>query len=143
MTERSTAQTLAMLFGAGFLTVGILGFIPWITQDYSELEFAGSDSGAELLGLFQVSILHNLVHVLLGIAGLALARTWEGAQTYLLGAGLVYVALVVYGILVDQGSDANFVPLDTADDWLHGVVAVALLLSWYLSRRGRGVPATT
>jgi Domain of unknown function (DUF4383) len=145
MTERSTAQTLAMLFGAVFLAAGILGFIPWITQDYGELKFAGNDSGAELLGLFQVSILHNLVHVLFGIAGLALARTWEGAQTYLLGAGIIYAALVVYGILVDRGSDANFVPQDNADNWLHGVLAVALLASWYFGRRGRevGTSATT
>jgi Domain of unknown function (DUF4383) len=134
MRERSTAQTLAMVFGAAFLAVGILGFIPGITTNYDELKFAGDESDAELLGLFQVSILHNIVHVLLGIAGLALARTWEGAQTYLLGAGLIYVALVVYGILVAQESNANFVPLNNGDDWLHGILAVGLLLGWWFSR---------
>jgi Domain of unknown function (DUF4383) len=146
MTERSTAQTLAMLFGAVFLAVGILGFIPGITTNYDELKFAGNESQAELFGLFQVSILHNIVHVLFGISGLALARTWEGAQTYLLGAGLIYVALVVYGILVDPESDANFVPLNDADAWLHGVLAVGLLVGWYVGRRGRDVasrPTTT
>jgi Domain of unknown function (DUF4383) len=142
MTERSTAQTFATIFGAVFLAVGILGFIPWITQSYDELEFAGSDSGAELLGLFQVSILHNLVHVLFGIAGLAMARTWEGAQAYLLATGIVYVGLAVYGILVGQGSDANFVPLNTAGDWLHAILGVALLAAWFVGRRGREVSAS-
>ena len=141
MRDLSPAQNLAIVFGLAFLGAGILGFIPGITTNYDDLSFAGSDSGAELLGLFQVSILHNLVHVLFGIAGLALARTWEGAQTYLLGAGIIYAALVVYGILVDHGSDANFVPQDNADDWLHGVLAVALLASWYFGRRGREVGA--
>ena len=134
MRDRSTAQTLAMVFGAVFLGVGILGFIPGITTNYDELKFAGSDSEAELLGLFQVSILHNIVHVLFGIAGLALARTWEGAQTYLLGAGLIYVVLFVYGLLVDADSDANFVPVNDADDVLHIVLAIGLLAGWWYSR---------
>jgi hypothetical protein len=134
MRERSTAQTLAMIFGVVFLAAGILGFIPGITTNYDDLKFAGNDSDAELVGLFQVSILHNIVHVLFGIAGLALARTWEGAQTYLLGSGIVYVALVVYGILVKQGSDANFVPFNNGDDWLHGFLAVGLLAAWFFSR---------
>ena len=134
MRDRSTAQTLAMVFGAVFLGAGILGFIPGITTNYDELKFAGSDSEAELLGLFQVSILHNIVHVLFGIAGLALARTWEGAQTYLLGAGLIYVVLFVYGLLVDADSDANFVPVNDADDVLHIVLAIGLLAGWWYSR---------
>ena len=50
------AQKLAFLFGATFLLVGILGFIPGITTNYDDLAFAGSDSGAKLLGLFQVSL---------------------------------------------------------------------------------------
>ena len=78
--DRSTVQTAAMLVGAVFLAVGILGFIPGITTNYDELAFAGEDSTAELLGIFQVSILHNIVHLVFGIAGLALARTIDGAR---------------------------------------------------------------
>ena len=134
MRERTTAQTVAMIFGVAFLAAGILGFIPGITTNYDELKFAGNDSDAELLGLFQVSILHNIVHVLFGIAGLALARTWESAQTYLLGSGIIYVGLLVYGILVKQGSDANFVPFNNGDDWLHAFLALGLLAGWFFSR---------
>ena len=142
MRERSTAQTLAMVFGAAFLAVGVLGFIPGITTNYDELKFAGPDSEAELLGLFQVSILHNIVHLLFGIAGLALARTWDGAQTYLLGAGVIYVVLFLYGLLVGRDSDANFVPVNGADDVLHLVLAIGLLAGWWFSRsRDRGVRA--
>jgi hypothetical protein len=143
MRDRSTAQTLALVFGITFLGAGILGFIPGITTNYDEMEFAGSDSGAELLGIFQVSVLHNLVHVLFGIAGLALARSHEQAQTYLLGSGLIYIVLFVYGLLVDVTSDANFVPLNNADDVLHAVLAVGLLGSWYATRGERGSPVTT
>ena len=89
MRDRSLAQTLAMVFAHRLPRSGILGFIPGITTNYDDMTFAGEDSGAELLGLFQVSVLHNIVHLLFGVAGLALARTWDGARSYLLGAGVI------------------------------------------------------
>jgi len=144
MQDRTLAQTLAMVFGVGFLGAGILGFIPGITTNYDEMKFAGSESGAELLGIFQVSVLHNIVHLLFGVAGLAFARTVEGARTYLLGSGVIYVVLFLYGLLVSAGSDANFVPANNADDFLHLALGVGLLGSWYVSRGDRGLaPATS
>jgi hypothetical protein len=137
MPERSSLQTVTMLYGAVFLLVGILGFIPGITTDYGDLDFAGDDSGAELLGLFQTSILHNLVHVLFGIGGLALARTWTGSRAYLLGGGVIYLGLWLYGLLVDKGSDANFIPFNTSDDWLHFTLGVTMILFGYLLGLGR------
>jgi ABC-type transport system involved in multi-copper enzyme maturation permease subunit len=133
-TQRSLAQTLALLFGIAFLAAGILGFIPGVTTNVGDMKVAGNDSPSELLGIFQVSILHNVVHLLFGIAGIALARTWEGARTYLLGSGLIYLVLFVYGLLVSATSDANFVPINMADDWLHLVLGISLLGGWYVSR---------
>jgi hypothetical protein len=138
MRDRSLAQTLALVFGIAFLGAGILGFIPGITSNYDDLSFAGKDSNAELLGLFQVSILHNLVHILFGIAGLALARTWDGARTYLLGSGVIYAVLVVYGLVVSSDSSANFVPMNNPDDVLHLVLAIGLLGGYFVSARERG-----
>jgi hypothetical protein len=143
MTERTPAQTLTLLFGIVFLAVGILGFIPGITTNYDDLSFAGKDSGAELLGIFQVSVLHNIVHALFGIAGLALARTHQGAGTYLLGSGIIYAVLFIYGLFVGAGDDANFVPMNGADDVLHLILAVALLGGWFATARGAVRPATT
>jgi Domain of unknown function (DUF4383) len=126
-------QTAAAAVGAVFLLVGILGFIPGITTNYDTMTFAGHESGAELLGIFEVSILHNLVHVLFGVAGLAMARTWSGARSFLIGGGAIYLVLWLYGLLIDLGSSANFVPVNDADNWLHlllglGMVALGLLL---------------
>ena len=133
--QRSLAQILALLFGVVFLGVGVLGFIPGVTTNLGDIKFAGNDSPSELLGIFQVSILHNIVHLLFGIAGLALSRTTANAKMYLLYSGVIYVALVVYGVLVDRsGEDANFIPVNTADDVLHFVLAVGLLGSWFISK---------
>ena len=139
MRERSTVQQVAMLVGAVFLLVGILGFIPGITTNYDELEFAGSSSGAELLGIFQVSILHNIVHILFGIAGLALARTWDGARVYLIGGGAIYLALAVYGLIVNSGSNANFVPANSADDVLHLLLGAGMVILGIVTTRQRVV----
>ena len=120
-------RTAAMVVGAVFLLVGVLGFIPGITTEYDTLVFAGHESEALLLGVFQVSILHNIVHLLFGLAGLALARTASGARTYLVGGGVVYLVLWIYGLLVSERSSANFVPVNTADDWLHFVLGVGMI----------------
>jgi hypothetical protein len=134
---RAPVSQAALLVGLVFLVVGVLGFIPGITTDYGSLEFAGHESGAELFGLFQVSILHNLVHLAYGLTGLILAGTASGAYSYLLVGGAVYLVLWVYGLSVGHDSDANFVPLNTADDWLHFALGIAMIgLALALRRRG-------
>jgi Domain of unknown function (DUF4383) len=125
--ERSRLTTAAMVVGAVFLLVGILGFIPGITSSYGSLSFAGPMSGARLLGVFQVSVLHNLVHILFGVAGLAMARRVDGARSYLVGGGVVYLVLWIYGLLTSDTSSLNVVPLNTADDWLHLVLGVGMI----------------
>ena len=120
-------QKAAAAVGAVFLLVGILGFVPGITSNYGSMTFAGHESGAKLLGIFEVSILHNLVHVLFGVAGLAMARTWSGARSFLIGGGAIYLVLWLYGVLIDLSSSANFVPVNDADNWLHLVLGLAMV----------------
>lgn len=120
-------QRAARLVGAVFLLVGILGFVPGVTTDFGDISFAGHESEAKLLGIFQVSILHNIVHLLFGVAGLAAARAYETSRTFLVGGGVVYLALWLYGLLIDHGSDANFVPVNTADNWLHFGLGVGMI----------------
>jgi hypothetical protein len=132
----SNVQKAAVVVAVAFLAVGVLGFIPGVTTDYDTMKFAGHNSDALLLGLFQVSILHNIVHLLFGLAGLALARTAVGARNYLIGGGIVYLVLWIYGLVIDQTSSANFVPLNTADNWLHlGLGAAMILLGAVLGGR--------
>lgn len=119
--------TAALVVGATFLLVGVLGFIPGITTNYDDLTFAGHHSEAKLLGIFEVSVLHNIVHLLFGVVGLIAARAARTAGQYLLIGGLVYAVLWVYGMVIDKDSAANFVPLNSADNWLHFVLAVVMI----------------
>ena len=126
---RSPAQIAALIYGIVFLLVGLAGFIPGLTQNLGDLQFAGHEGEAMLLGIFHVSILHNIVHLLFGVAGVALARTPNMARHYLLWGGIIYLGLWVYGLIIDFDSAANFVPLSDANNWLHlglGVTMVAL-----------------
>lgn len=141
--HRTSIQTTTLITGGIFALVGVLGFIPGITTNYSQLTFAGHDSGALLLGVFQVSILHNIVHLLFGAAGVFMARTVPGSRYFLIGGGAVYLVLWLYGLLIDQGSAANFIPVNTADNWLHAVLGVAMLASGFLLGRGAVTGRTT
>ena len=137
--RRHPVQLAATVVGAVFLLVGVLGFVPGITSNYDQLTFAGHQSDALLLGIFQVSILHNIVHLLFGIAGLVAARTFNAARLYLIVGGFIYLALFLYGLLIDQDGSGNFVPVNSADNWLHLVLGIGMIaLGAVLGRR----PAT-
>jgi hypothetical protein len=90
------------------------------------MSWAGHHSHAMLFGVFAVSVVHNLVHLAFGAAGVVLARTLSGARVYLVGGGLVYAVLWLYGIMIDRGGDMNFVPVNGADNWLHLGLAIAM-----------------
>jgi hypothetical protein len=124
---RTPVQKAAFAVGALFLAVGLLGFIPGITTNYEQLTFAGHHSDAALLGIFNVSVLHNIVHLAFGVAGIVLARTFNSARSYLVGGGIVYLVLFIYGLVIDHDSSANFVPVNDADNWLHLGLAIAMI----------------
>jgi hypothetical protein len=130
--ERSPVQLVATLISATFVLVGIAGFIPGLTTDlYDGLEFAGDDGTSELLGIFKVSILHNIVHLLFGVVGLALARTASGARTYLLGGGIIYLALWLLGLV----GGGDWIPANDADNWLHLFLGLAMIALGFITTR--------
>jgi Domain of unknown function (DUF4383) len=133
-------QRVARVVGFAFLLVGIAGFVPGLTTNlYEGLEFAGDRGNAELLGLFQVSVLHNIVHALFGV-GILMAATPAGARTYLLGSGALYLVLFLMGIV----GVGDWVPINSADNWLHLALGVGLIALGLLTTRDtdRAAPAT-
>ncbi|MFG3114691.1 DUF4383 domain-containing protein [Streptomyces sp. NPDC048197] len=125
----------ATLVGALFLVVGVLGFVPGVTTHYDQMSFADPHGAGSLFGLFAVSMLHNLVHVVFGLLGLAVGRRAPRyAKPYLVGGGLVYLALWVYGLAIHRATPWNFLTLNGPDNWLHlllgfGMVALGVLLA--------------
>ncbi len=140
--DRSELQWASLIAGAVFLLVGILGFIPGITTNYGDMKFAGHESEAELLGIFQVSILHNIVHLAFGILGILASRSWDLSRNFLIGGGAIYLVLWIYGLLIDKESGANFVPINTADNWLHFVLGVGMIGAGFALSRREARPIT-
>ena len=134
--QRTLVQNVARLVGIVFLLVSIAGFIPGLTTNlYDGLEFAGNDGTAELLGIFQVSVLHNIVHGLFGLAGLALAATPSGARTYLIGGGAIYLALFAIGII----GGGDWIPVNDADNWLHMLLGAGMIGLGVVTTRERRI----
>jgi hypothetical protein len=110
----SRLRPVAALGGAAMLLVGVLGFIPGVTTHYGDLQLAHG-SRADLFGVFRVSILLNLLHVVVGTVGIAIGRT----------RALALASLVLW--LVGVFAAGAWLSLDTADNWLHFLFAVTLL----------------
>jgi hypothetical protein len=139
---RTQVQLAAMIVSGFLLLLGLLGFVPGVTTGYHEMTFAGHRSRAELFGLFQVSVLRNLVFVLVGLIGLVLARRLTGARIFLTVGGALYLLFWIYGLATADESAANWMPANGPGDWLHlalglSMLALGLLLSDRFGTTGR------
>ena len=112
--------------------------MPGITTNFGDIGFLSDSSDAEIFGLFQTSVLHNLVHLAFGVAGLAMSRRADRARTYLLSAGVIYLVMFVYGLFVGSREDEkwiNFIPVNNEDDVQHLLLGLGLLAGPLASRR--------
>ena len=124
---RSVNSIVAAVFGAIYVLVGIAGFFVSDT-------FAAAEDD-QLLG-FQVNHLHNIVHLLIGVALLAASRRYTTARSANLAIGAVYLLLGVLGPVITGNEDLNVIALNTADNWLHVVSGVLLLAVALLADKG-------
>jgi len=133
----SPAQVVAGVLGIVLVIAGLVG----LAVD-SSFHTGSGVQGKELLGL-EVNGWHNLVHIAFGLVGLAFASSAATARLYLIGGGVVYLLLWFYGLLIDQAGGANFVPFNTADNWLHFALGTGMIVLGFATTRGRELaPAT-
>jgi len=108
-----------MVFGVAFLLLAILGFIA-----PGGMVMAPDAGAGTLLGMFPINLLHNVVHLIFGIWGLAASRSFSGAKSYAQIGGVIYIVLAVCGWLKPDGF--GLVPLGSNDVWLHAVLGIVL-----------------
>lgn len=125
-------QVLALVLGLAFLGAGLAG---WTVT--GGMAWTGHDHGRTLAG-FALNPLHNVVHVLVGAAGVVLWRRPGGVRGYGLLLALLYGAVLVYGLLA-AGRSWDVLNVNGADNLLHLAVAVLGLVvaAWPRPRRRR------
>jgi hypothetical protein len=116
------AKTLATLFGAIYLIVGIAGFIP---------AFGGSMSMTPgmLFGIADVNVLHNIVHVIIGLAGLAGGRTESGGISFCKTFGIILLLIGVVGFITPNL--LGILPIGGDDIWIHLTTGAILAIAGF------------
>lgn len=135
------ARPIAAFAGAALLVLGVAGFIPGLTTNYSALAMTGPGSDAHLFGVFTVSVLGNIVHLVLGAAGVAAAARAAAGRVFLVVGGGVLILLGVFGLAFGPDNPSEVFSFNGADNWLHGIFGVVLILLAFVTaavERARG-----
>lgn len=115
--------TAALVFGIVFVLAGISGFFPTpIPPGAPPLTIEHGHGLA--LGLLPVNTLHNLVHLLFGVLGVAASRgAIMSARGYFQLVAISYALLVVLGLIPATQTTFGLIPIWGADVWLHALIA--------------------
>ncbi|QJE73919.1 DUF4383 domain-containing protein [Aerophototrophica crusticola] len=133
-------RTYALIMGIVFTLVGILGFVPsFLEAPAGDPPLAISAGHGHLLGLFPVNILHNVVHLLFGLWGLAASRGWGSSRAYSRSVAVIYAVLAVMGLIPALNTTFGLVPIYGNDVWLHGLIALSAAYFGFVAK----IPADT
>ena len=116
-------QKIAYVFGGVFLLVGILGFVPAVTQDQ------------HLLGIFHVNQAHNMVHIVTGLGAIAcgLASAYASRLFFRI-FGVVYGLVAILGFVMGDRPLLGIISNNLADAWLHTAIAAVSLFIGFAVR---------
>ena len=134
------ARNLALAFGSAYALVGLLGFLPGVTQPPP----AGApplavDAGyGTFMGLFPVNVLHNLVHLGIGLWGMAAGIRHGAARVFGRSAAVIFGLLTIMGLIPGLDTMFGLTPLFGNDVWLHALTtAIAAYIGWFAPAESR------
>ena len=112
------SQWLTLLVGLAYLGAGLAGYVMT-----GFAGFADHDAGQSLLG-FRVTPLHNLVHLVIGLAALSSWRDLQRTFAFGVGLAVAYGGTLLYGLFA-LGKDWDPLAINWADNGLHAASALA------------------
>jgi len=130
----------ALIIGLVYALVGILGFFPGMRHDLpaGTPDLAVDSQYGLLLGIFPINILHNIVHLVIGVWGIAAYSAYSSAKVFSKGLAIIYGLLAIMGLLPGLNTLFGLVPLYGDDVWLHaGTAIVAAYFGWGTPDRER------
>lgn len=115
----------ALVYGTVFAIAGIAGFIPFLLTPYGigEPSLTVTAGAGRLFGLFPVNVLHNLVHIVFGIWGLAVWKNMDSSRFYARSVAVVYAVLTLMGLFSGLQTTFGLIPIHSHDVWLHLMLA--------------------
>jgi hypothetical protein len=126
-----STRTFALVFGVVFLIVGVGGFILIDTAAVPDPDLTMRHGFGHELGMFPVNTVHNIIHIVFGLWGLAASRSLGNSVTYARGVAIIYALLTVLGLIDATNTTFGFVPIYGNDVWLHALLAlVAAYFGW-------------
>lgn len=129
-----TTGAFATLYGIVFLLAGIAGFVPGLSPEHAHPGVAVEGASRLALGLFPVNVIHNLVHLLFGLWGLAVARSEAAARLYAKAVAVIYAVLTLAGLVPGADTLFGLAPLYGNDVWLHALLAAVAGYAGFVSR---------
>ena len=121
----------SFVIGLFFLAIGIAGFIPSFVlmpeiaynAQLNLPSFTFTQGYGNLLGLFPTNYLHNAVHIVVGILGIASATSFTGAMVFNRGFAIVYTAIALMGLLPMTNTTFGTMPIFGNNVWLNALTA--------------------
>lgn len=132
--ERTLVQRAAQIFGWGFVILGVLGFFATGASMEDDPLLA-----PRLLGIFPLNVMHNVVHLLLGVWGIASVGSFTASKAYAIGAGAIYLLLALLGVF--SPDMFGMVPIGFNDIWLHVLLGLILAIAGFAPARRTETPA--
>ncbi|HIK14043.1 MAG TPA: DUF4383 domain-containing protein [Leptolyngbyaceae cyanobacterium M33_DOE_097] len=121
------AQYFALIVGILFVLIGIAGFIPELVQpplaDPDVVHLGYTQGYGYLMGLFPINVLHNIVHLAVGLLGILASISWDSSRLYSGALALFYGSLTIFGLIPATQTTLGLIPIFGNDIWLHASTA--------------------
>ncbi|MBE9014242.1 DUF4383 domain-containing protein [Pseudanabaenaceae cyanobacterium LEGE 13415] len=128
-----TERTIALILGIIFLAIGIAGFIPAFMSFPGDAPVSGdvyiprlsSSAGyGHLFGLFPTNYVHNAVHIVVGLLGIAAATSFSGSLVYNQGFAIAYTAIVLFGLIPATNTTFGLMPIYGNNVWFNALTTI-------------------
>lgn len=119
------SRYFSLIIGIVFTLIGILGFIPnLVVPAQPAPELAVTAGYGYLMGFFPINVLHNIVHLTVGILGIASYPNYKNARLFARGLAIFYGVLAVSGLTPVLRTTFGLIPIYSNDIWLHALTAL-------------------
>lgn len=133
MLQRYCALTLGILF----LLLGIAGFVPNFLSlpaataaaegihniQVNVADLAIKNGYGNLFGLFPTNVIHNIVHIIVGILGIAAYTSFSNALLFNRGFAIAYAVIAIMGLLPFTNTTFGLMPIFGNNVWLNALTA--------------------